>query len=900
MTKRLFVLGVVLVIGLFGAAKDAAAQLDPLLFIKRTKPNVLIAVETANRMQRDAVDPNDYIDANVYTKTGALWETSLGIAGANTSTNYRRKYVNLQHTDPASSGGDKFEADDIDIVGDLQGSTYNNFDERTRLTIARRALIAAVTANTKVARFGLLKTRQNNPVLGAEKNEGPVKIPDSGWLLFLGTETGNSDKWKITRPEVSAQNSSVGATLPLVKPDDANANATILTTLGKKVGEAGALTPGGKDSKTTTDAPLDNLLDDVKTEAARLTGIDTECRNTVVVLIVSGGEGNTSGEDAAAKASQFLNIGANHRVPIYVIALNPDASDEAQLQAIAANSGGQYTKITAAMVTAATPGQPVPEVVRAINIAISHAFATQAHFDTDPTAPLPFGPSTEHQVTSPTIGTVEIEGAKDINGAALTLDVIYQPGSSPPVKIPQRSNLLLTSAFTLPGFDAKLRAFRVYQPEADSTKPSGYKFKAAGTPLWIAKVPSAALRNIYTALPDGTLIKFDVANAAVLQPYLNTTDTSGLINFVRSQPLGAVVGSTPAIMDPPSLDPPPDSDYPAFSVANKDRRSMVWVGANDGMLHAIDARLGEEVWAFIPFNLLPKLHTLRSGQPVGDFRYFVDSSPKISDVKVDGQWRTYLIIGEGAGGTFYQTFDVTLDNMAATVVPTNNTIATVLGYFASSTSVPLKWAFPRYSSFNTAPGAGSADAAAIAALPYGDLDAGASAVEKTVGETWSDPAVGQIETATGKFSVLTGSGFLKYSVQQQPNRGGVVAGTTFYLLDVKTGDVFDSRSVGSDGQAENVDDCASAGDCTKLKNALHADPVATGPPDSRYITKAYMGDLDGRIWRFDLALDASLRPSISTAPTRLYSAGAAHPLFASMATVNVGGAQQYLFVGTGS
>ena len=69
-------------------------------------------------------------------------------------------------------------------------------------------------------------------------------------------------------------------------------------------------------------------------------------------------------------------------------------------------------------------------------------------------------------------------------------------------------------------------------------------------------------------------------------------------------------------MDPPSLDPPPDSDYPAFADTNKDRRSLIWVGANDGMLHGIDARLGKEVWAFIPFNLLPKLNTLKSGQPV--------------------------------------------------------------------------------------------------------------------------------------------------------------------------------------------------------------------------------------------------------------------------------------------
>ena len=120
---------------------------------------------------------------------------------------------------------------------------------------------------------------------------------------------------------------------------------------------------------------------------------------------------------------------------------------------------------------------------------------------------------------------------------------------------------------------------------------------------------------------------------------------------------------------------------PAFVTANKDRRSIVWICANDGMLHAIDARLGVEVWAFIPFNLLPKLHVLLDGQPVGKFDYLMDGSPKIADVKIDGAWKTYLIVGEGPGGTFYQTFDVTLPSMSATASPTDNTIGPSLTHF---------------------------------------------------------------------------------------------------------------------------------------------------------------------------------------------------------------------------
>ena len=890
-----------LVLGLIAAAaalapRAAAAQIDPLLFIKNKQPNVIVMVDTAARMQRDV--NGDFLDNNIYKRLGgadAVWETALGVDDANTSAagigTYRRKYVGLQHSNPSLS---KFETDHIEIVGNLDAA-YATFDERTKIAIARRSLIEAITRNTSVARFGLMRTRQQNPryltppYAGATRwDVNPpdrVKIIGSGIDATAQKLTGDDglNKYKITRSLVDGDNGAVaGPVGPLVAADANGANTSVLTTLGLSVGAAGSLLPAGADSDVKTDTPVDLMLTDLKTEAARLITADTQCRNTVAVMVVSGGRGNTSAGDTSALASQFVNVSGGRRVPVHVIAIAPPAADVAALQAIATNSGGVYTEITAAMVTATVAGQPVPELVRAVNYAVQHSFTAQSDCNA--------GVSTEHQVTSPTIGTVNLENAEDINGSSLPDTIVNHTVTG--VKLPQRSNVMVTAGFSLPGFDGQLRAFRVYKPVADPTRPSGYKFSSDGTRLWVASTPAAASRNIYTVLPNGTMVAVNAANAALLQPYLRAadiTEATTIVDFIRSQPLGAIVGSTPAIMDAPSLDPPPDADYPGFADANKNRRSIVWVGANDGMLHAIDARLGKEVWAFIPFNLLPKLRALRSGQPVGDFRYFVDSSPKVADVKVNGQWRSYLIIGQGAGGTFYQTFDVTLENMASTVSQDSDDIAQVLTYFASATSVPFKWSFPSYASFDVTIG------------DFGDIAATAADVEKTVGETWSDPAVGQIETASGPFVVLTGSGFLKYSVQQQANRGGIVAGTTFYVLDAEDGAVLASRSVGSDNKAETVDNCAlvTPKGCTELKNALQADPVATGPPDSRYITKAYLGDLDGRIWRFDIHLNALLVPAITSA-TKLFDAGASHPLFTSMATINVGMTKQYLFQGTGS
>ena len=918
------------VVAAMACGTPAVAQVDPLLFLKTAAPNIIFLVDTGNRMQREA--PTDastqatssatsaYYDPIVYTKTGLIWEIGLGITSSNTATSYRRRYLNMSH---ANSGtDDKFNASTIQIAGDLE-SSYGRFDAPTRMAIARAAMYQAVAENQAVARFGLVKMRQTTPTLAVINNSGPVSVSDLGQQVTdRGSVTG---RWELSRPTVangSRNGTSSNSGVVQVAADSATANTSLLTLLAKDVRTSGTLLPAGGDDGNTVDAPVKLLLDDARAEAARLIALsgDPTCRCTVAVLIVGGGEGNSSGltnSSLETAAASFLNI-SGRRVPVYVIAIAPPASDVAGLQAVAAKSGGQYFEITKAQIDAAlaSPAQIategvtapagtviVPEAVKAMNLAVQHAFAASGDLNTAPTASLPIGPLTEFQVTSPIIGTVNLDGGVDINGSALVPDSasVKDPAN---VKIPQRSNLLVTTGFSMPGFDGKLRAFRVYKPVADSTKPSGYKFMSDGTRLWVACVPGAGCaaesdsgkRNLYTATAAGTLVAFKPENVSTLAPLMNLTEADALavINSVRALPLGAIVDSTPAIMNPPSLDPPPDDQYPGFAAANKLRRTIVWVGTNNGILEAIDARFGVEVWGFIPLNLLPKLRTLRDGQSVGSFDYFVDSSPKLADVKYDGAWRTHIIIGEGPGGTFYQSLDVTMSDMAAVLGGTqpdsDATLGQVLSYFSDSTRIKLNWAFPSYTSFNPA------------IAPYGDVALSASTVEKSVGQTWSDPAVGPIVNNLGPYAVMVGSGFLPYSAQQKTNRGGTVGGTTFYLLSVKDGTVYDTRDVTTDGLNETNSDCRvdnGTEGCKQMKNALQTDPVATGPADSRFVTKSYIGDLDGNIWRFDIGLSGSNLPIITTR-TKLYASGSDQPIFNSMATVNVGGTQQYIFYGTGS
>jgi hypothetical protein len=933
---------------LVAGAAPASAQIDPLLFLKGAQPNVILMIDTSERMQRDAPsDPStvatsnatsNYYDPLIYARGGDAanpWEPILGVNDTNTSATgtYRRRFNNLTYI----AGADAATATRIDVVGDRDAG-YSRFEAPTRLALARAAIHKALRDHIGVARFGLYQTRQRNPVVAAGKTLVTSAEQRS--------QTDGGSSWKMARGKVDGAN---GANPPnnseLAAPG--TSNASILDILARDprgvapgIPAGRFLLPAGLDDATSVDSPVRSMVDDMKAAAFQPALADlASCRNTVAVLVTGGGEGTTSGSaDPVAPAVSFLFNGLGRRVPIIVVAIAPPLDQVAQLTSIASASGGQYFQVTKTQIDAALESTAqanasavagtvlVPELVRAVNIGIQTAFQAFEDINSKSLWSSPWTgwkgyagsakiPSSEFQATSPVIGTVDLNDARDLLGSALAgpqpRDVRDKAGE----EIPQRSNLLITSGFVLPGFDGIMRGFRLYRPVADSTQTSGYRFQADGTPLWIAAAPADSSgasagplykgdrRNLYTALPDGTIVALKAASAAQLAPQMNlsASDAEAVITDVRAMPLGAVIDSTPSIMNPPSLDPPPDAAYPAFSKLHEKRRSIVWVGTNRGILAALDARTGVEVWGFVPPNLLPKLTSLREGQTIGAFKYFMDASPRISDVLVPGKcddahpelcWRTHLIVGQGPGGTFYQSFDVTLDGLDTVVAPDSNDVASLLAFFSNPSRITLNWSFPGYSHFDPK------------IAPFGDLDATtATAIERSVGQTWSDPAVGQIAGSSGPYSVLVGSGFLPYETQQQANRRGAVAGTTFYILNAKDGTVYASMDVGSDGINETSSDCRQdTNGCRQLKNALQTDPVATGRGDQHFITRAYLGDLDGAVWKFDITLDASSNPAIATR-TRIFPSAAGNgdqPILSSMATVNVAGLNQYVFFGTGS
>ncbi len=78
---------------------------------------------------------------------------------------------------------------------------------------------------------------------------------------------------------------------------------------------------------------------------------------------------------------------------------------------------------------------------------------------------------------------------------------------------------------------------------------------------------------------------------------------------------------------------------------------MIYAGAHDGILHAIDDDYGSEAWGFIPPHQLERLSLLNNN----DHEYFLDGSPTV----YYGPSKLVLISGERRGGSNYTAIDIT-------------------------------------------------------------------------------------------------------------------------------------------------------------------------------------------------------------------------------------------------
>lgn len=135
----------------------------------------------------------------------------------------------------------------------------------------------------------------------------------------------------------------------------------------------------------------------------------------------------------------------------------------------------------------------------------------------------------------------------------------------------------------------------------------------------------------------------------------------------REHTLGAVMSAQPIYVGQPAFRYA-DENYGIFRDKEQvNRKGMLYVAANDGMIHALDAGTGVEAWAFIPAAVLPDLYKLADTQFGQQSTYVLDGTPVAGDVCpgpapvrcAATDWRTILVTGLGSAGREFFALDVT-------------------------------------------------------------------------------------------------------------------------------------------------------------------------------------------------------------------------------------------------
>lgn len=355
------------------------------------------------------------------------------------------------------------------------------------------------------------------------------------------------------------------------------------------------------------------------------------------------------------------------------------------------------------------------------------------------------------------------------------------------------------------------------------------------------------------ATGTGTAVELSPAMAPALFNYSTTTEVSDLLAWLRGdagtirqdRPLGDIFRSTPAYVSAPRINLP-DQTFLAYrqrtlpiagrrgtAVTVGTREPMVYVGSNDGVLHAFNSDTGQEVWGFVPPYLVPNLRTgyptTRTigvdGTPVVKEIYYSRSTGTLQD---DSSWRTVLVVGLRAGGGAYIGMDVT--------DPYNPRF---LWQFTDP-DMQVSSGTPAIGTVFYSPGGGPTEERAVAFIPGGE---GQQAITCSPTSAPTSPRPNSLMAGwTG------GRGAQRPYVRcWQNNRGRF-----FYVVNLQTGELI--RKIGAAPTAVPYDPAMSA---TTSPTPTHS-PIVGAPAlyngfAGVVTTRAYVGDADGMLWRVDLS-----------------------------------------------
>ncbi len=307
-------------------------------------------------------------------------------------------------------------------------------------------------------------------------------------------------------------------------------------------------------------------------------------------------------------------------------------------------------------------------------------------------------------------------------------------------------------------------------------------------------------------------------------PTLTSTQGEELINYLRgdrskekpagiwrsrsiSNIMGTVVNSSPWLQTRPIARnigalPSGAPSYSSFISTQNSREKVIWVGANDGMLHGFRADGvdgGTPILSYIPSPMLTRLRGM--AQDASQITAGMDGSPFVGDVLVGSApaWKTYLFSSLGRGGRAVYALDVTANS--------GSTLASTLT--ESNAATIYKWMF-------------SADDSSDLGYVLGDQQL----------HPGSNQAVPVVRMNNGKYAILV------------PNGLGSTAGRAYMFVVFVDGPSSGTWTAGTHYVKLATDSLGSNG----MTGVNWADTNNDGKADVIYGT-----DFQGRLWKFDVS-----------------------------------------------
>jgi type IV pilus assembly protein PilY1 len=317
--------------------------------------------------------------------------------------------------------------------------------------------------------------------------------------------------------------------------------------------------------------------------------------------------------------------------------------------------------------------------------------------------------------------------------------------------------------------------------------------------------------------------------------------------------MGDVINSSPVYVPAPGLRIPNDmgahdagneTPYKDFKSANAGRTKMVYVGANDGMVHGFNADTGEELLAYVPSKVIANMNKLANPSYV--HQYFVDGPATASDAFFNNKWHTVLVGSLGAGGQGIYALDITHPSAA--------------NFGEDKASDVVLWEFT-------------------------------DANDADLGYTFGRPTVARM--ASGDWVAVFGNG---YNNTEADGHASTTGHAALYFVSLADGSLLKKVALAENTAQAHV--ASPNGATTPSVVDLDGDKVAD------YI---YVGDLQGNMWKVDVTATNASNWKVADASgqnnTPLFKAsfgGIPQPI-TSQATVGVGpgGAGVLIYFGTG-